>query len=190
MRLRFARVLAQPMVFVALALGSALAPRAHAQAGEIECATPDDKQVRALSFIGNAAFSSDSLSTRILTTASSFTRRYFRYFGAKRCYPESGLGPDVANLRQYYLNNGFYDAKVDTLVRKVAANVVDVTFRIDEGQPVLIDSVTITGLDEVRDTSGVLRGLRLRVGGRFGLEPLPGVRRNTGDLTGALDLGR
>ena len=36
------------------------------------------------------------------------------------------------------------------------------------------------------DTTSILKLITRR----FGLEPLPGVRRNTGDLTGALDLGR
>ena len=36
------------------------------------------------------------------------------------------------------------------------------------------------------DTTSILKLITRR----FGLEPLPGVRRNTGDMTGALDLGR
>jgi outer membrane protein insertion porin family len=172
MRFRFARALGQPIIFAALALVSALATRARAQAGEIDCGSSDDKPVRALSFIGNKTFPSDSLAIRVLTTPSSFTRRYFRFFGAERCYPDVGLGPDVANLKQYYLNNGFYDAKVDTIVRKGPSNTLDVTFKIDEGQPILIDSLKITGLEGVKDTSSILRDLRLKVGGRFGIELL------------------
>ncbi|MEO7085271.1 MAG: BamA/TamA family outer membrane protein [Gemmatimonadaceae bacterium] len=172
MRLRFARAFKHPIFFVAAALVTALAPRARAQTGEIDCDTGDDKPVRSLSFIGNKTFSSDSLATRILTTPSSFTRRYFRFFGAERCYPDVGLQPDVANLKQYYLNNGFYDTKVDTIVRKGPSNTVDVTFKIDEGLPMLIDTLRITGIDSVKDTTAVLRDLRLKVGGRFGIELL------------------
>lgn len=176
MRLRFARTLLQPVLATAVALGGALSPSGlRAQVASIECEGPDAKEVHALSFVGNTAFRSDSLSTLVLTTPSSFTHRYFGWFfsaGAKRCYPDIGLKPDVDALKQYYLNNGYYDTRVDTSVVSVGRNKVDVTFRITEGEPVLIDTLTITGLEHVADTTTILRNLRMQVGARFGLEPL------------------
>jgi hypothetical protein len=41
-------------------------------------------------------------------------------------------------------------------------------FRINEGQPLTLDSLTITGLDSVADRSAILRNLPLAVGQRFG----------------------
>ena len=70
--------------------------------------------------------------------------------GARRCYPSSGLGPDVAALKQYYQNNGFYDTAVDTLVTKASGTAVDITFRINEGAPIRLDTLRIEGLELVR----------------------------------------
>ena len=104
------------------ALLPAFARSAHAQGADIECDRENEREVGTVSFVGNRAFSTDELSARVLTTASSFTRRHFRVIGAKRCYPSSGLGPDVAALKQYYQNNGFYDTTVDTVVTKASAH--------------------------------------------------------------------
>ena len=131
------------------ALLPALAPGAHAQGADIECDRENEREVGAVRFVGNRTFSTDELSARVLTTASSFTRRHFRVIGAKRCYPSSGLGPDVAALKQYYQNNGFYDTTVDTVVTKASSTAVDVTFRINEGAPIRLDTLRIEGLELV-----------------------------------------
>ena len=144
---------------------TAASARLHAQ--EIEC-DPGDIEVRSLRFVGNKAFSSDELSARVLTTPSSFAKRYFKIFGTKRCLPSDGLAPDVQRLKQYYENNGFYDTKVDTVVHAVSKVAVDVTFSIDEGQPMMLDSLEIAGLDSVANAEAITRDLRLRQGGRFG----------------------
>ena len=83
--------------------------------------------------------------------------------GARRCYPSSGLGPDVAALKQYYQNNGFYDTTVDTVVTKASSTAVDITFRINEGAPIRLDTLRIEGLELVKDTASILKKLELRV---------------------------
>jgi beta-lactamase regulating signal transducer with metallopeptidase domain len=136
------------------------------QAGE--CDKKNETEVRSLHFEGNRTFDSDQLSARVHTTSSSFTRRHFK-FGAKRCYPDVGLKPDVDALKSVYQNNGFYKTTVDTIVRPVAPKTVDVTFRINEGEPLRIDSLTIAGLDSVPDPKSIVNDLQMKVGGRFGL---------------------
>jgi outer membrane protein assembly factor BamA len=148
-----------------VALLPALASRAAAQ--EIDC-DQKDLEVGTVKFEGNRTFSSDELSIRVLVTPSSLYRRIFKIFGTRRCLPSNGLAPDVANLKQYYENNGFYDTKVDTVVTHLGATRVDVKFRINEGQPMRLDSLTITGLSSVADTAEILKNLQLKVGGRFG----------------------
>lgn len=140
---------------------------ARLSAQEIEC-DRGDIEVRSLRFVGNKTFSSDELSARVLTTPSSFAKRHFKIFGTKRCLPSDGLAPDVQRLKQYYENNGFYDTKVDTVVRTVAKEAVAVTFRIDEGQPMLLDTLELSGLDSVADRAAITQDLHLRQGGRFG----------------------
>jgi outer membrane protein assembly factor BamA len=161
------RSLVRAIARIVLASLTLTAASARLAAQEIEC-DPGDTEVRSLRFEGNKTFSGDELSARVLTTPSSFAKRYFKIFGTKRCLPSDGLAPDVQRLKQFYENNGFYDTKVDTVVSPVSRAVVDVTFRINEGPPMRLDTLEITGLDSVADAASITRDLRLRPGGRFG----------------------
>jgi outer membrane protein insertion porin family/translocation and assembly module TamA len=168
MRDRFVARFARSLVLAAVAV---VAAHSSAGAQEIDCNAEGDREVRSVRFEGNEALGTDALSARVLTTPSTFTQRYFGWFfgaGVERCLPNIGLGRDVAALRQYYQDNGFYLAKIDTLVAPVGDRSVNVTFRIDEGRPSIIDSLSIVGLDSVENRDGILRDLQLRLGGRFG----------------------
>src|SRR6185312_8086071 len=84
-------------------------------------------------------------------------------------YPDVGLAPDVANLKTFYQNNGFYDTQVDTVVTPAPPPfAVDILFRINEGQPLTLDSLAITGLDSVASVDDIVHDLQLQKGGRFG----------------------
>jgi outer membrane protein insertion porin family/translocation and assembly module TamA len=127
-----------------------------------------DRQVRSLHFVGNKTFDDEVLSAYVVTTASSFTKRHFRIFGTARCYPVGGLAQDTASIKNFYKANGFYDTRVDTTVTIVGRGVVDVTFRIDEGRPLLLDSLEVVGLGAVPDSSRITRDLQLKLGERVG----------------------
>lgn len=160
--------LMRPLVVASLLLLSMVPASLRAQ--EVDC-DPGEKRVRALKFVGSTTFTNDQLSAIVLTTPSSFTRRYFHWFfgaGAERCLPDVGLAPDVLNLTQFYKNDGYYDTKVDTAVTPVSPGVVDVAFKIDEGQPIILDTLQILGLDSVARRDEILKSLQLKVGGRFG----------------------
>jgi outer membrane protein assembly complex protein YaeT len=167
---RLGRWLLRSCLVGALGLLPALPTVVHAQ--EVECDQKGETEVRKLKFTGNQTFSADELSARVYTTPSSFTHRYFGWFfnaGSKRCLPDpGGLGTDTLSLKQFYLNNGFYDTKVDTAVTAVGSGKVDVTFRIDEGAPIRLDTLRIVGLDSVPERDDILHDLQLRPGGRFG----------------------
>ena len=138
------------------------------RAQDVECDQPGEREVRSLQFEGNNTFDASQLSAIVITTPSSFARRRFRIFGTRRCFPSDGLAQDVANLKAFYEINGFYDTKVDTVVTPASRSSLRVTFRITEGQPLLLDSLTITGLDSVADRAAILGDLPLAVGQRFG----------------------
>jgi outer membrane protein assembly factor BamA len=148
--------------FVSLAL--LIPARVRAQ----ECGEADDRQVRDLHFVGNNSFSANVLSAIVVTTPSSFAKRHFRVIGTERCYPADGLAPDTARIKVFYKNNGFYDTRVDTLVKVVGKGVVDVTFRISEGKPLLLDSLELAGLENVADSAKITKDLELKVGERVG----------------------
>ena len=160
-------LLTWPLLVSVLALLSTLpAIPAVAYAQDVAC-DAGRKEVQRLRFQGNRTFGDDELSARVLTTPSSFAKRYLRVIGTPRCYPSDGLGPDVRSLVLFYKNNGFYDAKVDTVVREMGPNRVGVTFHIAEGAPILIDSLAITGLDSVRERNEILAHPLLTIRGRF-----------------------
>jgi outer membrane protein insertion porin family/translocation and assembly module TamA len=160
------KVVSATRVCVAFALVS-LALLLPARASAQECGE-GDRQVRSLHFVGNKTFDDDALSAYVVTTASSFAKRHFRIFGTARCYPVGGLAQDTLNIKNFYKANGFYDTRVDTAVTIVGRGVVDVTFRIDEGRPLLLDSLEIAGLGAVPDSSQITKDLQLEVGERVG----------------------
>ncbi|MEO6878020.1 MAG: POTRA domain-containing protein, partial [Gemmatimonadaceae bacterium] len=165
---RLGGVVARASLVLLTALGALSALPAVIRAQDVDCDN-GRSEVRQLSFNGNRTFSDDELSARVLTTPSSVAKRYLRVFGTPRCYPSVGLLPDVRALTQFYRNNGFYSTRVDTIVRPDGAGAVSVTFQIDEGQPIILDSLTINGLDSVSGKRDVLAKLLLADGGRFSL---------------------
>ncbi len=148
---------------VALAVAASPA-RAHAQ---VDACDPGDREVQSLQFRGNQAFSSSDLESRIATTESSWFRRHFGFFGARHCLDHSELTLDVLRLQKFYHDNGYFNTTVDTLVQPIGAHGVSVQFRIDEGRPILIDSLSISGLDSVPNRPQILKGLPLRDGVPF-----------------------
>jgi outer membrane protein insertion porin family len=161
------RVVSAIRVCFAAALVS-LAMLIPARARAQECGEAGDREVRQLNFVGNHSFSASVLSAIVVTTPSSFAKRHFPLIGTARCYPPDGVGPDTMRLKTFYKNNGFYDTRVDTVVKVVGKDVVDVTFRIDEGKPLLLDSLELAGLEHVTDSAKITKDLELEVGQRVG----------------------
>ena len=145
---------------VVLALVAGASP---ARAQDLEC-DPGDREVRSLDFIGNHAFTDDELALRIVTTPSTWSRRHLRVFGTRRCLDMDELVRDKYRLQLLYRQAGYYNTKVDTLLTPAGKDQVNVKFLIDEGQPVRITRLTITGLDSVKNRDGILRGLWVAVG--------------------------
>jgi outer membrane protein assembly factor BamA len=147
-----------------LALLLASAPVAGAQ--ETRCER-GDVEVRGLSFSGNSAFGDAVLAAGIVTTPSSWARRTLRVVGARHCLDAREFPLDLLRLTVWYRNHGFVDATVDTVVTRPAPGVVLVRFDIFEGEPVLVDTVRVEGLEEVPEAAEVRAGLPTRAGGRF-----------------------
>ncbi|MEP6617895.1 MAG: BamA/TamA family outer membrane protein [bacterium] len=126
-----------------------------------------EREVRALEFRGNDTFRASDLGLRVVTTASDVLRRNFRVVGVKRCLDSDELKLDVGRLRIFYRRHGFYGATVDTSVTPLLDGYggVRVAFIIREGRPVLVDTLSITGVTDVIasivDTSnlGLQRGV-------------------------------
>jgi outer membrane protein insertion porin family/translocation and assembly module TamA len=146
------------------ALCAAGASTAHAQ--DVAC-DPGDREVRRLTFDGNRAFSDAELATGLVTTPSTWARRVFRIIGTRRCLDPIEVRRDSLRLIYFYRRHGFPQVEVGMVVDSVGRDGVEVGFSLKEGAPVLIDSLTISGLDSVPNRERLLRGLPVRVGGRF-----------------------
>ena len=85
-----------PLARFALAALIAFSLPAAVRAQDVDCDQPNEREVRSLRFEGNRTFDESQLSAIVITTPSSFARRYFRIFGTKRCFPSDGLAQDVA----------------------------------------------------------------------------------------------
>ena len=145
---------------------SALCAPLAASAQSVTC-SPGDVEVFGLQFDGNHAFSSAALADGIVTTPSSWTRRHLRVLGTRRCLDRQQFTLDAVRLLVWYRNHGYTAVRVDTLVQSVGPGRVAISFRVQEGAPVIVESVTTTGLDSVPERTDVMRSLPSRAGQPF-----------------------
>ena len=131
----------------AVVLGPAFARPVSAQVVRVE--------VMALSFSGNETLSSDSLARAIVNRRSecrSFVLAPFCLFRTgfartERFLRERELPRDIARLRLYYHDRGFREAAVDTVISRPNDSEIRIRFDIDEGRPVLISELAVTGVE-------------------------------------------
>jgi outer membrane protein insertion porin family len=106
--------------------------------------------VRKLDFDGNSAIPDEVLASAIATTNSSWFARAFLIrslgLGEKRYFDEQEFKRDVVRLVVLYRRSGYPHVEVDTLVRRTPENV-SIAFRIKEGEPIRVTTLTITGID-------------------------------------------
>ena len=130
-------------------------------------------RVAEVAFEGNENFSSDSLAAAIVTRESrcrSDIYLPFCWFGAdfaiRDAYlPRRELPRDQLRLRVWYQRRGFREAEVDTAMAETDDGV-RITFRIEEGRPVRVDSIRFFGADAV-DLPRLVSDLPLETGDRL-----------------------
>ncbi|HEU4585958.1 MAG TPA: BamA/TamA family outer membrane protein [Gemmatimonadaceae bacterium] len=136
-------------LFLALAL-TTIAGSARAQA--LACDT-GDLEIKGVEFTGNSSFRASELGNAIVTTPSSWARRVLGLpLGARHCLDSLELQRDAVRLRLFYRQRGYYKTAVEASVTPTspgAVGAVKVGFAIDEGPPVIIDSLVVAGLDSV-----------------------------------------
>ncbi|MBK8248152.1 MAG: hypothetical protein IPK85_12215 [Gemmatimonadetes bacterium] len=172
----------RPVLWVA---GIFLAAPLAAQQVECDGRLPE---VRRLAFDGNTAYRDDQLALRIVTSPSGVVRRLLRVVGQRWCYDSTVTKVvDVVRLLYFYDQRGFRGTKVEAEVTELGGNAVAVRYRIAEGRPVVVESLTVNGLDAVADGGRLGRALPLQTGDRMDRERLGAMRdtltrrlRNTG----------
>jgi outer membrane protein assembly factor BamA len=109
--------------------------------------------VRQLQFSGNDAITDEVLASAIATTNSSWFARsgLVRWLGlgAKRYFDPQEFRRDVVRLGVLYKRSGFYEAVIDTVVRRTPEDIY-ITFNIKEGEPIVVTTLAISGLDSLR----------------------------------------
>jgi outer membrane protein insertion porin family/translocation and assembly module TamA len=176
------------------ALGGLLIVPALA-AAQLKCTNDTDKEIRKVSFTGNGHFTAADLADHVVSTPTDFTRRFLPGIGTKRCLQPGVLAADILRLRSFYNDQGFPDARVDTITT-TDGKWVDIRFRVQEGEPVLIDSVAITGIDTLVLGGGLSNALNSKKGARFSnalrqadIDTLEARMRNSGFPLGKVDAG-
>jgi outer membrane protein assembly factor BamA len=126
--------------------------------------------VRGIAFEGNRAIDDNTLAISIATSQSSWFARAglvsWIGLGAKRYFDETEFRRDVLRIRALYRQSGFAEASVDTLVRR-GSDDVRVRFLIDEGEPIRVTSLRLSGIEEIFDVQDVYEALPLQVGEPF-----------------------
>lgn len=128
------------------------------------------KLVRSVRFRGNTSIDAKLLRASIATQQAPMLYRLAltRWLGLADApaLDEIEFRRDVLRIQALYGVHGFPHAVVDTAVRR-RGDDVDITFRIAEGVPIVVDSVQLVGLDTLTNLDDVRKLLPLRAGNPF-----------------------
>jgi outer membrane protein insertion porin family/translocation and assembly module TamA len=118
--------------------------------------------VDAMRFTGTHALSKDELAAIIATEVTGAWRRWFGWnIGPKTCLDSTELALDAVRIRELYAERGYPGTTVAATVARRGERRAQVTFRVAEHAPILIDSVAVVGLPADAASAGALqRALR------------------------------
>ena len=111
---------------------------------------------------------------RILTTENSWVP-----FSRRQYFDENAWKTDLRRIEKFYRARGFYQARVTGAgVKPHGKNEVDVFATVEEGDPTLISSVDVQGLDDLpeKHRNQLLDEVKLKVGQAFILERWDGLK--------------
>jgi len=126
--------------------------------------------IRGLAFRGNRGLDDYTLAVSIATSNSSWWVRTglvsWIGLGQRRYFDEREFRRDVLRLKLLYSQAGYPEARIDTVVTRTPS-AVSLTFQIDEGPPLEIVDLTVTGTEDIVPAVQLERRLPLRVGEPF-----------------------
>ena len=130
--------------------------------------------VRKILVEGNEAFSDKEIRRAIATTSSGCKSVFLAplcWIGLEPFKRTARLNPrelktDVARVRIFYFRRGYRDTKVDTTLLRDDGHV-EVTFTIEEGEPVIVRSLEVRGLEGIEDADKIASGVALKPGQPF-----------------------
>lgn len=97
-------------------------------------------QVALISFTGNHTFSASQLKQLMKTREKGLLKIF-----EKAYYDEELLASDLKRIEDFYRSEGFYDAEVKKgEVKPIGKNLIRITIKIREGEPVRVSSIDLT----------------------------------------------
>lgn len=115
-----------------------------------------------ISFIGNAAFSSDYLSKILGYNKGDI----YDAVGFNKKVGEDGGKEDDSDIKSMYMNNGYLFSSVTPVEKSISGDSIDLEIRISEGEKATWNKVTWSGNTTTHDHV-VLRSLRTMPGDLF-----------------------
>jgi outer membrane protein insertion porin family/translocation and assembly module TamA len=139
---------------------------------QAQVALPLGPEVRAVDFVGNSSFPSDSLARAIVTTQTRCRSRALFWlcwlgFAQRRGeLLDVEIGRDAARLEIWYQRRGFREVDVEGASTLGPDGRAEVVFTVTEGQAVIADSISYVGADAFAGTD-LLDELPIQQGDRW-----------------------
>ena len=118
--------------------------------------------VRAITFLGNSAFSDSDLREVMVTEQSA----WYRLFTSNDNYDPNRLDYDREQLRKFYTNRGYYDFRVLSAISELApdSSAFGITLTVDEGDRYNFGTIEITTENDRLNTDFLKLLLPIRTG--------------------------
>jgi outer membrane protein insertion porin family len=121
-----------------------------------------ETKVKAITFVGNEAFSDSDLRSAITTTEHA----WWKFMSTSDRYDPDRLNYDKELLRRYYLKNGFADFRVISADAELAPDGESfyITFTVEEGPLYKVNSVAVNKGDTNLDEDQLRKAVQLSPG--------------------------
>jgi outer membrane protein insertion porin family len=118
-------------------------------------------EITGIQFVGNRTFSTDSLKRAIVNRATECRTAFLKPLCAagvdfaldRHYFNFAEFARDAVRLQLYYWQRGYREAVVDTASDVPAMGRIELTLRVTEGRPVLVDSIAVVGGEDIEDLS-------------------------------------
>ena len=112
-------------------------------------------RVRSVNFVGNQEFDDEDLRDHVVVQPGGF------FFFSRGKFSQNLLNRSVSNLVAFYRDAGFADVQVQSEINGDGPEI-DVTFKITEGEPTLVESLVVEGNEKLLISALAPNGLRLK----------------------------
>lgn len=114
--------------------------------GGVACHEEGDVAVKSLTFSGNSAFPDSRLKAVLATKQSGWLP-----WSAKHYFDRAEFERDAKRLQAFYADRGYPDMRIVGIDVKLndKKDAVDLTIRLDEGKPALVEAVQFEGFDNL-----------------------------------------